>query len=166
MAETVPSKKNGCTKFGARVITKASHLTCVSECNRRYGSASKTKLLIGVVFKISSDRLPSGHLRMHIHAKFDLGGDISKISKVNLRSCKLAPGPVLSPSFIHPPVVSPNLDVAPNIFQAGKGPDLILTTRNDENREEVEAELVETIIEPPRNLTGNHYTRIIIGLGG
>ena len=95
--------------------------------------ASKTKLLIGVVFKISSDRLPSGHLRMYIHAKFDLGWDISKISKVNLRSFKLTPGPVLSPSFIHPPTVSINLDVASDVSQAEKAPDLILTTRNDEN---------------------------------
>ena len=138
---------------------KASHVTCMSDCSRRYGSASKTKLLIGVVFKISSDRLPSGHLRMHIHAKFDLGGDISKISKVNLRSYNLAPRPVLSPSFIHPPTVSPNLDLASDASQVEKGPDLILTTRSDENREEVEAELVKTIIEPPRNLTRNPNTR-------
>ena len=91
MAETVPSKKNGCNKFGAREIENAPHITCVSVCNHRYGSASKTKILIGVVFNISSDRLPSGHLRMNVHAKFDLGRDILNISKVNLRSCKLAP---------------------------------------------------------------------------
>ena len=44
------------------------------------------KLFIGIVFKISSDRIPSGDLRMKIHTSFDLGGGGSKISKVNLRS--------------------------------------------------------------------------------
>ena len=85
MAETVPFKKNEMCVLGARVIAKANLVTNISECNRRYGSAAKSKLLIGAVFKISSDRLPSGHLRMIIHARFDLGGDISKISKINLR---------------------------------------------------------------------------------
>ena len=96
---------------------------------------------------------------MNIRAKFDLGGGISKISKVNLRSCKLVPGPVLSPSFIHPPTMSPILDVAQDTSQTEKGPNLILTTINEENREGIEAELVETIIEPPRNLTRNPKTR-------
>ena len=75
----------------------------------------------------------------------------------------------MSPSFIHPPTASPNLDVVSDTSQAEKAPDLILTTRNDENFEEVEAELVERIIEPPRNLTRNLNTRrmlIVIGLGG
>ena len=58
---------------------------------------------------------------MHIHARFDLGGGISKISKINLRSYRLAPGTVLSPSFIHPPTVSPNLDVATGASQKKKG---------------------------------------------
>ena len=96
---------------------------------------------------------------MNIHARFDLGGDISKIFKINLRSCKLAPGPVLSPSFVHPPTVSPNLEVAPGASQIEKGPELILTTRNDDNLEEVEAELVEPIIEPPRNTPRNPNSR-------
>ena len=47
----------------------------MSDCSRRYGSASKTKLLIGVVFKLSGDKLPSGHLRINFHARFDLGGE-------------------------------------------------------------------------------------------
>ena len=70
---------------------------------------------------------------MNVHAIFNLGVDISKIFKVNVRSCKLAPGQVLSPSFVHPPTVSPNLDVASYSSQVEKAPDLILTTRNDEN---------------------------------
>ena len=69
MAGMVPHKNNGCTEEDAKIIAKASHVTCMSDCSRRYGSASKTKLLIGVVFKISGDKLPSGHLR------FDLKGE-------------------------------------------------------------------------------------------
>ena len=96
---------------------------------------------------------------MNVHAIFNLGVDISKIFKVNVRSCKLAPGQVLSPSFVHPPTVSPNLEVAPGASQIEKGPELILTTRNDDNLEEVEAELVEPIIEPPRNTPRNPNSR-------
>ena len=100
MSERVPFKKNEMCVSGARVIAKAIHVTNLSECNRRYGSAANSKLLIGVVFKTSGDKLPSGHLRMNIHARFDLGGDISKISKINLRSYRLAPGPfIYTPSY-------------------------------------------------------------------
>ena len=55
--------------------------------------------------------------------------------------------------------MSPNLDVAPGASQIEKGPDLILTIRNDNNLEEVETELVETIIEPPRNPPRNLNSR-------
>ena len=59
---------------------------------------------------------------------------------------------LLDPLFIHPPTVSPNLDVDPGASQTEKYPDLILTTRNDDNLREVEAELVEPMIEPTGNL--------------
>ena len=44
MAEKVPFKKNKIYVLGARVIVKAIHVTNISECNRRYGSAAKSKL--------------------------------------------------------------------------------------------------------------------------
>ena len=95
------------------MIAKVCHVTALSECSRRYGSNSNSKLLIGVVLKISGDKLASDHLRMNIHTHFDLGGGILKSSKINLRSCRLATGPILSPIFIHPPVVSTTENLAP-----------------------------------------------------
>ena len=70
---------------------------------------------------------------MTVRAKFDLEGDISKMSKINLWSYKVASELVLYPSFMHSPTVSPNFDVASDASQVEKAPDLILTTRNDEN---------------------------------
>ena len=72
------------------------------KCSRRYGSGSKTKLLIGVVFKISDDKLSSGHLRINVHSRFDLESENIKISNVNLQSCSLDPCPVLTSDLIHP----------------------------------------------------------------
>ena len=106
MDKTATSYKNANLNVGSRVIVKACLVTALSECRRRYGSNSKTKSLIGTVFKISGDKLPTGHLRMNVHARFDFGGGIFKSSKINMRSCRLAPGPELCPGFIHPPVVS------------------------------------------------------------
>ena len=88
--------------MGVRIIAKASHITCMSEYSLRYGLSSKIKLLIGVVFKISGDKLLSDRLCINIHARFDLGGENIKISKVNPQSCSRAPGPVLTSDFIHP----------------------------------------------------------------
>ena len=84
MVETTPRKINECLQMGARVIAKACHVTTLSECSRRYGSNSNRKLLIGVVFKISGDKLASSHLCMSLHARFDLGGGILTSSKINL----------------------------------------------------------------------------------
>ena len=68
------------------MIAKVCHVANLSECSRRQCLVSKIKLLIGVVFKISADKLPPDYLHMNIHARFGIGGSILKISKVNLRS--------------------------------------------------------------------------------
>ena len=159
MAETIPLKKNAYTKVGARIIAKAYHVACMSECSRSYGSASKSKLLIVVVCKISSDKLPSGHLRINAHVRFDLGGKNYKISKINFQSCSLAPCHVLTSNFIHPPVAPPHVITASNSSQIKVDSNLILTTRNDDNLQEVEAEEVETATEALRNTTRNLNTR-------
>ena len=44
MAEKVPFKKNEMCVLGARVIAKANQVTNISECNRRYGSAEKSRM--------------------------------------------------------------------------------------------------------------------------
>jgi len=50
MVEIAP-RKNEYLQVGARVIAKVCHVTALSECSRRYGSNSKSKILIGVVLK-------------------------------------------------------------------------------------------------------------------
>ena len=82
MTGTVSPKKNGCTEVGARVIVKSSHVTCMLECSRIYRLAYKTKLLIGVICKITGDKLPSGHLRINVHTRFDLGGDVLRFPRL------------------------------------------------------------------------------------
>ena len=84
MIETAPRKINEYLQVRARVISKVCHVIALSEYSRRYGSNSKRKLLIGVVFKISGDKLASSHLRMSLHAHFDLGGGMLTSSKINL----------------------------------------------------------------------------------
>ena len=159
MTGAASSKKNGCTEVGARVITKTSHITCMSECSRRYASTCKTKLLIGIVCKITGDKVPSGHLPINVYARFDLEGSVSKLSKVNLRSYSLALGPVLTSDFIYPHVVPPYVDTAYNSYGREMVANFILTTTNDENLQEVEAEEVKTTIETPRNTTHNPNIR-------
>ena len=146
MVETAPRKINECLQVGARVIAKTCHITALSECSRRYGSNSKSKLLIGVVFKISGDKLASGHLRMSLHARFNLGGGILKSSKINLRFYRLAPGPILSPTFIHSPVVSFTENLAPIESMQEVQDNCTIATRNEENLPKVDAEEVEPIL--------------------
>ena len=44
MTGTAPPKKNDYIVVGVRVISKASLVVYLSECSRRYSSASKTKI--------------------------------------------------------------------------------------------------------------------------
>ena len=76
-----------------------------------------------------------------------------KVSKANLRSCSLSRGPILSASFIRPPVVSPNLDLAPKLSRIKVDDTFTLTTTNDENLPKVEAEEVDTLFR----VLGIHY---------
>ena len=56
-----------------------------------------------------------------------------KVSKVNLRSCSLIPSSILYPSFINPPVVSPDLDSASDSSRIEVDDNLTLTTIYDNN---------------------------------
>ena len=134
------------------MIANACHVTSLSECSRRYDSNSKSEILIGVVLKISGDKLASGHLRMSLHACFDLVGGILKSSKINLRSCRIAPGPILSPEFIYSPVVSATENLAPIESIQEVQDNYTVATRNEENLPEVDAEEVEHILETPTHV--------------
>ena len=133
------------------MIAKACQVTTLSECSRRYGSNSKSKLLVGIVYKISGDKLASGHLRINVHARFELGGGILKSSKIFLRSCRLAPGLELCPGFIHPPVVSVPENLAPIEPIQEVQDNFTVATRNEENLSEVDAEEVEPVLETIRH---------------
>ena len=51
---------------------------------------------------------------MNVHARYDLGGGDLKSFKIDLRSYRLDPGPILSPTFLHPHVISPTQNLATN----------------------------------------------------
>lgn len=70
---------------------------------------------------------------------------------MNLRSCLLTPGPVLSSDFTHPSIF--------NSFRRKKDIDFILTTTNDKNLLEVEAEEVTITIEDSKNTSRNPNIR-------
>ena len=159
MVETAPRKRKEYLQNGARVITTVYHVTKLSECSRRYGSVSKTKLVMRIVFKISGDKLPSDHLRMNVRARFDIGRGVLKLSNVNLRSCSIAPNPILFPLFIYPPVMSPNLDLVPSSSRIEVEDNFTIATRNYDILPEVDTEEVDPILESPRNISRNPNSR-------
>ena len=166
MVETAHRKGNEYLQVGARLMSKAYNVANLSECSRIYDSANKTKLLIDVVFKISADKVQSSYLHINVHARFDIGGGDLKISKVKLRSYLLALGPILSLSSINPPVVSPNLNLTPNLSRIEVDDNFTFATRNDKNLLEFEAEEVDTIFKGPRNTSRNPNSRCDIDCYG
>ena len=91
---------------------------------------------------------------MNVHARFDLGGGNLKSSKINLRLFRLAPGPILSPTFINPPVISPTLNLVTNQPIEEVHDKFTIVTRNEENLAEV-----ESILETPRHVARNPNIR-------
>ena len=96
---------------------------------------------------------------MNVHARFELGGGILKSSKINLRSCRLAPGPELCPEFIHSPAVSVPEILAPIEPIQEVQDNFTVATRNEENLPEVDAEEVEPILEAPIRVPRNPNIR-------
>ena len=73
---------------------------------------------------------------MNVHARFDLGGEDLKSFKIDMRSYRLDLGPILSPTFIYPHVISPTQNLAKNQ----------LATRNEQNLVKIDAAEVEPIL--------------------
>ena len=82
---------------------------------------------------------------MNVHARFELGGEILKSSKINMRSCRLAPGPESCPGFIHPAAVSIPENVASIEPIQEVQDNFTVATRNEEHLPEVDVEEVESI---------------------
>ena len=66
-----------------------------------------------------------------------------KSSKINLRSCKLTPGPILYPTFIYQPVVSATENLEPIESIQEVQDNYTVATRNEKKLPEVDAEEVE-----------------------
>ena len=79
---------------------------------------------------------------MNVHARFYFGGGDLKSSKLNLRSCILAPGPILSLTLIRPPIISPTQNLTRNQLIEEVHDNFTIATRNKENLAEVDAEEV------------------------
>ena len=82
-----------------------------------------------------------------------------KTSKINLRSCRLDPGPELYPMFIHPPAGSVPENLAPIEPIQEVQDNFTVATRNKENLPEVGTEEVEPILEAPIRVTRNPNIR-------
>ena len=96
---------------------------------------------------------------MNVHARFELGGGILKSSKINLRSCRLDPGPESCPGFIHPPAVSVPEILAPIEPIQEVQDNFTVATKNEENLPEVDAEEVEPILETRIHVARNSNIR-------
>ena len=86
---------------GARVLAKATQVTHLAECSRRYGSNAKTKRVSGTVVSVESLSLP-GKTRKScfITADYELGGDVLKRARLNIRSVGVGDATVADPSTI------------------------------------------------------------------
>ena len=82
-----------------------------------------------------------------------------KSSKRNLRFCRLDLGPILSPTFIYPPVVSTteNLALIEPIQEVQNN--YTIATKNEEILLEVNAEEVEPMLETQTNIARNPNIR-------
>ena len=76
---------------GDSIVAKATHVTSLAECTRRFGKRNKSKWINGTVLSIYNKKTKTGRNSRHVRAKFDLGGGSYKIADVNIRSIQAAP---------------------------------------------------------------------------
>jgi Transposase IS4 len=76
--------------IGTAITCRATQVTSLMECNRRYGTKAKEKILDGIVINVITDRSnPTSRVQTYIEGEFDLGNGRSKIAKVHLRYVNL-----------------------------------------------------------------------------
>ena len=86
---------------GARVHAKATQVTHLEECSRRYGSDAKTKRVSGTVVSVELLSRPEKTRKScFITADYELGGDVLKRAKLNIRSVRAGEATVADPSTI------------------------------------------------------------------
>jgi Transposase IS4 len=72
--------------IGSIVTCKATQVTSLQECLRRYGSNAKTKLLDGTVLEVIVDRTnPTNRAQTYLQCDWVLGNDRTKREKVHIR---------------------------------------------------------------------------------
>ena len=116
--------------MGARVITKVFHVTYLSECSWRNGSASKNIILVSVVFKTIGDKLPLSHLRINFHAHFNLEGCISSFQRLTSDPAHLFLFLYYIPTFYTPSVIPPHTDTSSNSSRREVDANFTLVTTN------------------------------------
>ena len=82
MPPVIDDRKN----IGSYVHTRAWLVTSESECNRRYGSQAKLKVVNGKVLKVLNKKTKTGRSSYFIQARFLLGGKVFKNNAVSIRS--------------------------------------------------------------------------------
>ena len=76
---------------GDRIVAKATHVTSLAECTRRYGRNNKSKMINGKVLSLYNKKTATGRNSRHVRALFDLGGGSTKVADLNIRSIQAVP---------------------------------------------------------------------------
>jgi hypothetical protein len=100
---------------GAAIHAKATSITSLAECARRYGNRKKLKWLTGKVLRVEICR-NGGRNSTWIHGIYDLGGNTPK--EVCLHSSSVKAGPAVQEE-----VVLPLLALIPRLAQPDPGLD-------------------------------------------
>ena len=74
-----------------RIVAKATHVTSLAECTRRYGRNNKSKMINGKVLSLYNKKTATGRNSRHVRVLFDLGGGSTKVADLNIRSIQAAP---------------------------------------------------------------------------
>ena len=77
--------------IGARVTAKATMVTSLAECARRYGANKKKTVLEGTVTRFFTKNTQEGRVSHYITAIYDLGGGTTKKATINSRSVHAVP---------------------------------------------------------------------------
>ena len=85
----MPNKKT--FKNGDRIVARATHVTSLAECTRRYGRKNKSKTIHGKMLPLYNKKTSTGRNSQHVCALFDLGGCSTKVAHLNIRSIQVAP---------------------------------------------------------------------------
>ena len=75
--------------YGETVHALATHVTSLTECNRRYGSNNKKTWLDGVVIRVENTKTKTGRLSCLIVAVYKLGSDGGSKTKASNHGVKI-----------------------------------------------------------------------------